>query len=126
MANYSIVIAFDVIVARRELRERLGILGEKPSDAERMGPTKAEARNVVLFVGDGMGPVTVTAARFYMAKSRGQLVQETHFAWDRFPFTGITKVKCTQPVMCRQCRRGYIINSNQSTQIFYMNLMIAL
>lgn len=44
------------------------------------------AKNVILFVADGMGPSTVTAARIYKAQEEGELV------WERFPHMGNLKV----------------------------------
>lgn len=44
------------------------------------------ARNVVLFVGDGMGVSTVTATRIYKYGEEGLL------AWERFPNVGVLKV----------------------------------
>ena len=50
------------------------------------------ARNVVLFVGDGMGMSTVTAARFYMAQRRGLNIHDTVLSWEGFPYTGLARV----------------------------------
>jgi alkaline phosphatase len=44
------------------------------------------AKNVILFVGDGMGPVTQTAARIYAHGEEG------HLAWEKFPHMGLLKV----------------------------------
>ncbi|CAG2062185.1 unnamed protein product, partial [Timema podura] len=43
------------------------------------------ARNVILFVGDGMGPNTVTATRIYKAQEGGKL------AFEDFPHVGLLK-----------------------------------
>lgn len=45
-----------------------------------------EAKNVVLFVGDGLGPNTVTAARIYGPSESGYL------AFEKFPHIGVLKV----------------------------------
>lgn len=45
-----------------------------------------QAKNVILFVADGMGPSTVTAARIYKEKEEGNLI------WERFPHMGMLKV----------------------------------
>ena len=50
------------------------------------------AKNVIIFLGDGMGPSTVTAARFYMAQSRGQKIEDTALAWETFPNVALSKV----------------------------------
>lgn len=44
------------------------------------------ARNVILFVGDGMGPNTVTAARIYKIGETGRL------SFEKFPYMGLLKV----------------------------------
>lgn len=47
---------------------------------------EAKPRNVILFVGDGMGPNTVTAARIYGVGEEGFLT------WEQFPNMGLLKV----------------------------------
>lgn len=58
-----------------ELRQALGV-----------SSNTRQAKNVILFVADGMGPSTVTAARIYKAKEEG------HLTWERFPHMGMLKV----------------------------------
>lgn len=45
-----------------------------------------KAKNILIFVGDGMGPNTVTAARIYHKTLSGKL------AFEEFPHVGIIKV----------------------------------
>lgn len=45
------------------------------------------AKNVVLFVGDGMGISTMTASRIYKHGEQGRL------AWEAFPHMGLLKVR---------------------------------
>lgn len=49
------------------------------------------AKNVILFVGDGMGVSTVTAARILEGQLRGQTGEENLLAFERFPFTAFSK-----------------------------------
>ncbi|XP_063234129.1 alkaline phosphatase-like [Bacillus rossius redtenbacheri] len=58
---------------------------EELTAALRVRWNEGQARNVVLFVGDGMGPSTVTAARIYRAKEEGRL------AFEHFPHVGLLK-----------------------------------
>lgn len=44
------------------------------------------AKNVILFVGDGMGPNTITAARIYRGGESHRL------AFEKFPHVGLLKV----------------------------------
>ncbi|KAG7167811.1 Alkaline phosphatase, tissue-nonspecific isozyme-like 1 [Homarus americanus] len=50
------------------------------------------AKNVVLFLGDGMGIVVSTAARVYKEQKRqGNSGEEGYLAWERFPHTSLMK-----------------------------------
>jgi len=50
------------------------------------------ARNLVLFVGDGMGFSTVTAARIFQGQQRGAPGEEGSLRFESFPVTGLVKV----------------------------------
>lgn len=51
------------------------------------------AKNVIMFLGDGMSIPTLAAARAYMGKLEGSLSgEETHLFFDDFPHTGLSKV----------------------------------
>ncbi|XP_064457435.1 alkaline phosphatase-like [Ornithodoros turicata] len=55
-------------------------------------PNTRKARNLILFLGDGMGPSTVTAARIY----KGQRVlnvsgEEATLSWDEFPHVSLSR-----------------------------------
>lgn len=50
-----------------------------------------KAKNVILFVGDGMGVSTVTAARILEGQMKGLLGEENNLSFDLFPFTGLAK-----------------------------------
>ncbi len=53
------------------------------------------AKNVILFIGDGMGVSTVTAARIYHAQSRHLIGYEANLAWDNFQYNALTKASTT-------------------------------
>jgi len=51
------------------------------------------ARNVILFIGDGMGVATVTTGRIYAAQKQGRRYgEESSLAFERFPYVGLSKV----------------------------------
>lgn len=52
---------------------------------------KQKAKNVILFVADGMGVSTVTAARILEGQMKGMLGEENNLSFDLFPFTGLAK-----------------------------------
>ncbi|MBC53222.1 MAG: alkaline phosphatase [Gammaproteobacteria bacterium] len=54
-------------------------------------PITARAKNVILFVGDGMGISTVTAARIFDAQMRGSAGEENLLAFENFPYVGLSK-----------------------------------
>jgi len=48
-------------------------------------------KNVILFIGDGMGVSTVTAARILEGQLLGKLGEEHDLSFDLFPFTALSK-----------------------------------
>ena len=52
---------------------------------------RGAAKNVILFVGDGMGISTVTAARILAGQLKGQSGEENNLSFDLFPYTGLAK-----------------------------------
>ena len=52
---------------------------------------RGTAKNVILFVGDGMGVSTVTAARILDGQMKGLEGEENQLSFDRFPFSGLSK-----------------------------------
>ena len=49
------------------------------------------AKNIILFVGDGMGVSTVTAARILEGQMKGMLGEENNLSFEMFPYTGMAK-----------------------------------
>ncbi len=52
----------------------------------------AQARNVILFVGDGMGISTVTAARILAGQQLGESGETHRLSFDNFPATALVRV----------------------------------
>ncbi len=50
------------------------------------------AKNIVFFVGDGMGITAVTAARILKGQMEGNPGEETDLEWDKFPSVALSKV----------------------------------
>ncbi|XP_051967673.1 alkaline phosphatase-like [Xyrauchen texanus] len=49
------------------------------------------AKNIILFLGDGMGVPTVTAARILKGQLNGQSGEETQLEMDKFPYVALSK-----------------------------------
>ena len=51
-----------------------------------------KAKNVILFVGDGMGVQTHTASRIYKGQKKDRVGEDEILVWERFPYSGQSKV----------------------------------
>ena len=60
-----------------------------------LATTGAEPRNVILFLGDGMGISTITAARIYAGQLAGATGEEHKLAFDAFPNVALVKTYST-------------------------------
>lgn len=49
------------------------------------------AKNVILFIGDGMGVSTLTAARIFEGQLRGESGEENRLSFEEFPFSALSK-----------------------------------
>ena len=60
-------------------------------DAKQMRPIKHRAKNVILFVGDGMGISTITAARILEGQMKGGSGEENSLSFEKFPYLALSK-----------------------------------
>jgi alkaline phosphatase len=67
------------------------ILGQAQLNAKSLVNARGKAKNVILFVGDGMGLSTVTAARILAGQQLGKLGEEHELSFDKFPYSGFAK-----------------------------------
>lgn len=63
--------------------------------AKREKIRKGKAKNVILFVGDGMGITTLTAARILEGQLRGESGEENRLSFEEFPFSAFSKTYST-------------------------------
>lgn len=78
-----------------------GLKGEEPSafhlqkeaakEAAILPDTFHQAKNIILFLGDGMGVSTVTAARILDGQNRGGMGEEHNLFFDGFEYTALSK-----------------------------------
>ncbi len=52
---------------------------------------KNRAKNVILFIGDGMGVTTLTASRILEGQMRGESGEENRLSFEEFPFSALSK-----------------------------------
>lgn len=68
-----------------------GCAGTGEQTAPETADSQASAKNVILFIGDGMGVSTVTAARIFDGQSRGETGEENVLSFETFPRTALVK-----------------------------------
>lgn len=59
--------------------------------AKREKIRKGKAKNVILFMGDGMGITTLTAARILEGQMRGESGEENRLSFEEFPYSALSK-----------------------------------
>lgn len=50
------------------------------------------AKNVILFMGDGMSIPTLTASRIYLGQKHGTSGEQSRLSFEEFPHIGLSKV----------------------------------
>lgn len=60
-------------------------------DAKQVTRNQQRAKNVILFVGDGMGVSTVTAARIFAGQQRGGDGEGYQLSFEKFPYLAMSK-----------------------------------
>ena len=60
-------------------------------DAEQLEIRARKAKNVILFVGDGMGISTLTAARILEGQLKGRTGEENRLSFEDFPYAALSK-----------------------------------
>ena len=61
------------------------------AQAAERGAMDGRARNVIVFLGDGMSLTTVAAARVFEGQRKGGSGEENRLAWETFPATALSK-----------------------------------
>lgn len=61
------------------------------AESKRVVPNARKAKNVILFVGDGMGISTITAARILEGQLNGKPGEENRLSFENFPYVALSK-----------------------------------
>jgi alkaline phosphatase len=62
---------------------------------KRLKIRKGKAKNVILFLGDGMGVSTLTASRILEGQLRGESGEENRLSFEEFPYSALSKTYST-------------------------------
>jgi alkaline phosphatase len=93
-----------------------------------MKPNMNRAKNVILFVGDGMGISTVTAARIFDGQQRDESGEENVLSFEEFPYMALAKTYNTNQqvadsagtmtaIMSGVKTKAALIGLNQNAQV---------
>lgn len=85
-------------------------------------PPPPRAKNVILFVGDGMGISTITAARIYDGQKRGLSGEENQLSFERFPHTALVKTYNTDAQVPDSAGTATAMNAGVKTRIGYIGV----
>jgi alkaline phosphatase len=77
----------------------------------------AQARNVILFIGDGMGISTITAARIYEGQKRGESGEENQLSFEKFENVALVKTYNTNAQVPDSAGTATAMHSGQKTRI---------
>jgi alkaline phosphatase len=64
---------------------------QRVAERSREGRSSEHARNVILFVGDGMGISTITAARILEGQRRGESGEDNRLSFENFPHSALVR-----------------------------------
>ena len=87
----------------------------------------AHAKNVILFIGDGMGISTITAARIFDAQERARkagtkaLGEENSLSFEKMPFSALVKTYNTDAQVSDSAGTASAMNTGIKTRIGYIN-----
>ncbi|MFO6446490.1 alkaline phosphatase [Erythrobacter sp. NE805] len=84
---------------------------------EKRPPAEPKAKNVILFIGDGMGISTITAARIYEGQKRGETGEENQLSFEKFPQVALVKTYNTNAQVPDSAGTASAINTGVKTRI---------
>ena len=96
-----------------------------PSDTDKTTPN-GQTKNVILFIGDGMGISTITAARIFDGQSQGKKGEEHQLAFDSFENVALIKTYNTNAQVPDSAGTATAILSGYKTNIGAINVPPAL
>ncbi len=79
--------------------------------------TEKKAKNVILFIGDGMGVSTITAARIYAGQKRGQSGEEYVLPFEKFDNVALVKTYNTNAQVPDSAGTATAMHSGKKTSI---------
>ncbi len=94
-----------------------GVVSTPTPVAAGEAPAPKKAKNVILFIGDGMGISTITAARIYAGQKRGQSGEEYVLPFEKFDNVALVKTYNTNAQVPDSAGTATAMHSGQKTKI---------
>ncbi|WP_286829904.1 MULTISPECIES: alkaline phosphatase [Kordiimonas] len=110
-ALVALLVGATAAQADEELADRLARL-----------PNTRQAKNVILIIGDGMGPSTVTAGRILEGQLRGETGEENFLSFETFPYTSLVKTYNVNAQVPDSAGTASALNTGVKTNIGTMGL----
>ena len=85
-------------------------------------PVKGKAKNVILFIGDGMDPTTVAAARIFDGQSRGEEGEENLLSFEKFPYVAYSKTYNTDHQVPDSAGTASAMNTGVKTRMGVLSI----
>jgi len=87
------------------------------ADSHAPAPEQPKAKNVILFIGDGMGISTITAARIYDGQKRGETGEENQLSFEKFENVALVKTYNTNAQVPDSAGTATAMHSGIKTRI---------
>jgi alkaline phosphatase len=84
-------------------------------------PNTGRAKNVILFIGDGMGISTLTAGRILEGQLRGELGEENYLSFEKMPYTGLVKTYNVDAQVADSAGTASALNTGSKTRLGVIN-----
>ena len=81
-----------------------------------------KAKNVILFIGDGMGISTITAARIFAGQEKGMSGEDNSLSFDKFPNVALVKTYNLDAQVSDSAGTASAMNSGMKTQLNKINV----
>lgn len=79
-------------------------------------PNTGPAKNVIVFLGDGMGVTSYTAGRIWQGQQRGETGEENYLSWEKFPYVAMVKTYNTNQQVADSAGTATAWNSGVKAQ----------
>lgn len=97
------------------------ISGKKNTDSGKKDSVKPP-KNIIIFIGDGMGISTITAGRIFVGQEKGQTGEENELSFDKFPQLALIKTYNTNAQVPDSAGTATAILSGYKTNIGAVNV----